>query len=278
MPVKFDDLNKVAKSVLNDDYVNMGSPFQFKAKQKADGVGGTVTTTVDLKDKTSTSVSWKLPSAFAVKGFNVDKFEYNKNGNMKFEAVIDKTLHKVEGLTVDLKTDLSDPMAKLVKGVTFTGIKDTQLKFETKVLQPNAFTAEVTRTVCPAQVGVKVAGGNIDLGARGTVSGIFASLLVTKGFSTYETMFQYKVNPTLEVAASATKDPKSMSALAGFKYALNNDVTLKAKVSGKSDATSAAMATTATAAVIYKAAKGMTVTGGAAFGKALSYGVQISVE
>lgn len=278
MPVKFDDLNKVAKSVLNDDYVNMGSPFQFKAKQKADGVGGTVTTTVNLKDKTSTSVSWKLPSAFAVKGFNVDKFEYNKDGGMKFEAIIDKSLHKVDGLTVDLKTDLSDPMNKLVKGVTFTGIPDTQLKFETKVLQPNAFTAEVTRTLSPAVVGVKVQGSNIDLGARGSVSGLFASLLVTKQFSTYETMLQYKVNPTLEVAASATKDAKAMTALAGIKYILPNDITLKAKVSGKSDATSAALTTDVTAAVIYKAGKGMTVTGGAAYGKALSYGVQVSVE
>merc|ERR1719506_3090602 len=127
----------------------MGTPFQFKAKQKADGVGGTVTTTVDLKDKTSTSVSLKVPTAFAIKGFNVDKFEYNKSGGMKFEAVIDAGLHKVDGLTVDLKTDLADPMNKLVKGVTYTGFKDTQVKFETKVLKPDAFTAEVTRVQGP---------------------------------------------------------------------------------------------------------------------------------
>lgn len=268
-PVKFDDLNKVAKSVLNDDYLNMGTPFTFKAKQKADGIGGTVTTTVDLKDKTSTSVSWKLPSAFAIKGFNVDKFEYNKSGGMKFEAVIDKSLHKVDALSVDLKTDLTDPMGKLVKGATYTGIKDTQVKFETKVLDPKAFTAEITRTVCPAVVGVKVSGGNVDVGARASVSGLFASLVVTKGFSTFEAMCQYKVNNNLEVAAQAKKDPKSVSATGGIKFAVNSDVTVKAKVSDKGDAT---------AALIYKLAKGMTVTGGANYGKALSYGVQLSVE
>lgn len=269
-PVKFDDLSKVAKSVLNDDYVNVGAPFQFKAKQKADGVGGTVTTTVDLKDKTSTSVSWKLPSAFAIKGFNVDKFEYSKSGGMKFEAVIDKSLHKVDGLTVDLKTDLADPMNKLVKGVTYTGIKDTQVKFETKVLEPNRFTAEITRSICsPVVVGVKVGDGNVDVGARGTMSGLFASLVVTKRFSTYEAMCQYKVNNNLEVAASAKKDPKSVSASGGIKYTVNGDMTVKAKVSDKGEAT---------AALIYKAGKGLTVTSGAAFGKDLSYGVQLSVE
>lgn len=269
-PVKFDDLSKVAKSVLNDDYVNMGTPFQFKAKQKADGVGGTVTTTVDLKDKTSASISWKLPSALAIKGFNVDKFEYNKSGGMKFEAVIDKNLHKVDGLAVELKTDLADPMNKLVKGVTYTGIKDTQVKFETKVLEPNRFTAEITRSICsPVVVGVKVCEGNVDVGARGTLSGLFTSLVVTKGFSTYEAMCQYKVNNNLEVAASAKKDPKSVSALGGIKYTLNSDMTVKAKVSDKGEAT---------AALIYKVGKGFTVTSGAAFGKDLSYGVQLSVE
>lgn len=269
-PVKFDDLNKVAKSVLNDDYVNMGSPFQFKAKQKADGVGGTVTTTVDLQDKASTSVSWKLPAAFAIKGFNVDKFEYNKSGGMKFEAVIDKTLHKVDGLTVDLKTDLADPMNKLVKGVTYTGFADTQVKFETKVLDPNAFQAEITRTVCPAVVGVKLSNGkDIDVGARGTVSGLFASLVVSKQFSTFEAMCHYKVNDKFEVAASAKKDPKTVSATGGIKCAVNGDITVKAKVTDKGDAT---------AALIYKAGKGLTVTSGMSFGKAMQYGVQLSVE
>jgi len=269
-PVKFDDLSKVAKSVLSDDYVNPKT-CQFKAKQKADGVGGTVTTTVDLKDKTSTSVSWKLPSAFAIKGFNIDKFEYNKSGGLKFEAVIDKNLHKVDALTVDLKTDFSNPLNNFVKGVTYTGIKDTQVKFETKVLSPEAFTAEITREVSPAVVGVKVSGGTkVDVGARGTLSGLFSSLVVTDKFSTFEAMCQYKVNKNLEVAAMAKKDTKSVSALGGIKFT-NNDMTVKAKVSDKGEAT---------AALIYKAGKGLTVTGGAAFGngKDLSYGVQLSVE
>merc|ERR1711971_935961 len=125
---------------------------------------------------TSTSVSLKVPTAFAIKGFNVDKFEYNKSGGMKFEAVVDAGLHKVDGLTVDLKTDLADPMNKLVKGVTYTGFKDTQVKFETKVLKPDAFTAEVTRVQGPATIGAKIAGSNVDVGLRMSVSGLFTSL------------------------------------------------------------------------------------------------------
>jgi hypothetical protein len=267
-PVKFDDLNKVAKSVLNDDYINMGSPFQFKAKQKV--CCGTVTTTVDLnqegKNATSGVVSWKLSP---MNGVAVDKFEYAKNGNMKLEGTLSKAIHKVDGLTVEFKTELGDPLGKLKKGITYTGLPDTQIKFETAVLKPDAFTAEVTRAQGPATVGVKVAGSNVDVGARVNVSGIFASLVVTKGFQTFEGAAQYKVNKNLEVAALATKDSKGVSAQGGIKFALNDNLTLKAKANNKG---------VASALATYKPAKGFTVHSGATFGPDVSYGVQVNIE
>lgn len=270
-PVKFDDLNKVAKSVLSDDYINLGSPFQFKAKQKA--CCGTVTTTVDLnqdgKNATSGVVSWKLSNPLGITGLNVDKFEYNKSGGMKFEGNISKSIHKVDGLSVEFKTDLTDPLNKLKKGVTYTGLPDTQVKFETTVLKPDAFTAEVTRAQGPATVGVKVAGSNVDVGMRVSMSGLFASLVVTKGFSTFEGAAHYKVNKTLEVAATAEKSKKGVSATGGIKFVLNDALTLKAKADDKG---------VATALATYKPAKGFTVHSGASFGKDTSYGVQVSIE
>jgi len=270
-PVKFDDLNKVAKSVLSDDYINMGSPFQFKAKQKV--CCGAVTTTVDLnqegKNATSGVVSWKLSNPMGINGLAVDKFEYNKTGGMKFEGTLSKSIHKVDGLSVEFKTDLQEPLNKLKKGITYTGLTDTQVKFETQVLKPDAFTAEVTRVQGPATIGAKVAGSNVDVGMRMSVSGIFASLVVTKGFSTFEGAVHYKVNKALEVAALATKNNKGVGATGGIQFVLNDNLTLKAKATDKGEAS--ALAT-------YKPAKGFTVHSGATFGKDVSYGMQLSIE
>lgn len=270
-PVKFDDLNKVAKSVLSDDYINMQSPFQFKAKQKV--CCGTVTTTVDLnqegKNATSGVISWKLSNPMGINGLAVDKFEYNKSGGMKFEGTLNKSLHKVDGLSVEFKTDLQDPLGKLKKGITYTGISDTQVKLEAPILKPDAFTAEVTRVLGPATVGAKVAGANVDVGLRTSVSGLFASLVATKGFSTFEGALHYKLNKDLEVAAVATKDGKGIGATGGIKFVLNDAMTLKAKATDKG---------VATALATYKPAKGFTVHSGVSFGKDVSYGVQLNIE
>jgi hypothetical protein len=272
-PVKFDDLNKVAKSVLSDDYINMGSPFQFKAKQKV--CCGTVTTTVDLNQQgkeggnsTSGVVSWKLSNPLGITGLAVDKFEYNKSGGMKFEGTVNKSIHKVDGLAVEFKTDLTDPLGKLKKGITYTGLADTQVKFETAVLKPDAFTAEVTRVQGPATIGAKVAGTNVDVGLRVSMSGLFASLVVTKGFQEFEGAAHYKVNNTLEVAALAKKG-KAVSVEGGIKFALNDALTLKAKATDKG---------VATALATYKPAKGFTVHSGATFGEKVSYGLQLNIE
>lgn len=271
-PVKFDDLSKVAKSVLNDDYIGK-SPFQFKAKQKV--CCGTVTTTVDLNqdgkegNKTSGVVSWKLSNPLGITGLAVDKFEYSKEGNMKFEGTVNKSIHKVDGLAVEFKTDLADPLGKLKKGITYTGLADTQVKFETAVLKPEAFTAEVTRVQGPATIGAKVAGTNVDVGLRMSVSGLFMSLVVTKGFQEFEGAAHYKVNNTLEVAATAVKGSKGVSATGGIKFALNDALTLKAKATDKG---------VATALATYKPAKGFTVHSGATFGEKVSYGLQLNIE
>merc|ERR1712194_853813 len=88
MPVKFDDLSKVASSVLNDDYQTSG--HVFKGKHLTSYKGAVLSTQVDFfGDKgvaTPAKLAWKLPSPFGLKGVTVDKLEMDKGGKFKLEA------------------------------------------------------------------------------------------------------------------------------------------------------------------------------------------------
>merc|ERR1712151_975399 len=83
------------------------------------------------------------------------------------EAVMDKTLHHVDNFKFEVKSDCEN-LAKTSVGFTFTGIADTQLKFETK--QDMKFTAEVTRSLnANATLGVKLGAASVtapDLGVK----------------------------------------------------------------------------------------------------------------
>merc|ERR1711862_101105 len=105
------------------------------------------------------------------------------------------------GLSVDLKSDLVDTKA-ISTGATFTGIKDTQLKFETKPFKQD-FSFEVTRIQGPATLGLKCSQDNFqapDVGLRVSHSGLFASLLVTGAFKTFDAHAHYKLTDTLDIA------------------------------------------------------------------------------
>jgi hypothetical protein len=241
-PVKFEDLNKVAKGVLIDDYSKTYG-HEFKAKQKVDSIDAVVTTTVTLDAKkdggktasTPATVSLKLPKPFGVAGITIDKFEYNKTGDFKLESSFDKALLSVDGLTVDLKSNLVDTKA-ISTGATFTGIADTQLKFETKPFKQD-FAFEATRIQGPATLGLKCDQSNFqtpDLGLRISQSGVFASLLVTGGFKTFEAHGHYAVTDALDVAVNAKQEgKKGISVTAGVAFQLNAETTIKAKVDEK---------------------------------------------
>merc|ERR1712039_571506 len=124
----------------------MGSGFQFKAKQKTSLQGALVTSQVDLfppKDTcmTPAKLTWKLPKPFGLSYFVVDKLEMDKGGKYKLEMSSDKAY---PGLKLECKSDLVDT-SKLVACCTYTGLKDTQFKLETKVTNPQDFTFEFTR-------------------------------------------------------------------------------------------------------------------------------------
>merc|ERR1712083_661975 len=98
------------------------------AKQKTNLDGAVVTTAVDLFGKdcaTPAKLTWKFPKPFGLSGICVDKLEMDKGGKFKFEAVVDKDMHSVKDLKLEIKSDLVD-LTKATGGFTFTGIADTQ--------------------------------------------------------------------------------------------------------------------------------------------------------
>eukprot|EP00747_Dinoflagellata_sp_TGD_P165485 gnl/TRDRNA2_/TRDRNA2_186804_c0_seq1.p1 gnl/TRDRNA2_/TRDRNA2_186804_c0~~gnl/TRDRNA2_/TRDRNA2_186804_c0_seq1.p1 ORF type:complete len:281 (-),score=83.11 gnl/TRDRNA2_/TRDRNA2_186804_c0_seq1:193-1035(-) len=277
-PVKFDDIPKVANDVLNDDYQTAG--FQLKAKQKTNWDGAVATTTVDLEtlskgSTNSSKLSWKFPKPFGLAGLSIDKLEMDKAGKFKLECVADKGLHKVADLKLEVKSDLVDP-AKAVTGITFTGLKDQMVKFETKPMKPDDFTAEATRKIGLFTVGLKFGAANLtkpDLGVRCLSGPYFASLLVKEKFSVFSLNAFYKVNADAKVACAYEQGgKKSGNFSVGLAYALKPGTTLKAKLQQDQSVS---------ASVKHDLAKGLTITKGVKYDTksgSYTYGLQVSVE
>lgn len=275
-PVKFDDIDKTAKSLLNDDFQVSG--YQFKAKSKC-GAANTATVTVDVltegaeKVKTPTKISLKLPDFMGVKGITVEKLEIDKGGARKLEADITKTLHTIDGATVSVKSDLSN-LESTVAGVKYTGIADTQIQFETKILKPADFNFELTRSFGAATVGVKAGAKNAtkpDFGVRYQQGPLFFSLLGKDQFTAFHLHAHHKVNDKIEAAAVyqvGGKEPGSGSVGVQYKYA--KDTSIKAKFGINGDMR---------VGLKHKFDNGFTVLAGVAQEKGKrTTGLQVSVE
>lgn len=153
LPGKFDDIAKAASSVLGDDFQCDG--YQVKAKQATNFGGATYDLTVDYaatkEVKTPTKLSCKFPKPVPMlEGLSVDKLDFDKNGVIKTETSLSTALHGVDGLKIELKTDFGKA---LTYHSTFTGLKDTLLKFETSHSAPADFTLEALHTAGPCVIG-----------------------------------------------------------------------------------------------------------------------------
>jgi len=278
-PVKFDDLQKTAHDILNDDYQT--DSFQFKAKQKTSFGGAVSTTTVDLfspKDSlmTSSKLSWKFPKPLGILGLSIDKLEMDKAGKFKLEAAMDKDMHSVPDLKLEGKSDLKDP-AKFTAGFTYTGITDTQVKFETKAAEPQDFSFEITRAAGKhATLGLKGAMANItrpEVGIRLAQGPFFGSFFTKKQMSVCAAHACYRAAPELNIAGTYEYGGKdSGSCSLGLLYNLSAQTKLKAKLlHDKSIHTS----------VKHEVAKGFTTLFGAKWHTgdgSFHYGLQVSIE
>jgi hypothetical protein len=277
MPCKFGDIQKKAADVLNEDHQTKG--FTIKSKQKTSWDGAVLTTACDLfsgKDEITTpgKVTWKFPKPAGFSGISIDKFEIDKKGGMKLEAVADSSLHKVKDLKVEFKSDLKD-LAAISKGITFTGIKDTQIKAEVKPLDLKKFSAEVTRSVGDlATVGVNFGSAGVpDVALNVTKGPAFAAATAKAGFTVFNVYGMYAVNDKLKVAATFEQGGKKSGAFsAGAAFALQKGTSLKCKIDHEQNAS---------ATVKHEISKGVTILAGAGYAMKksdLTYGLQVSVE
>mmetsp|Transcript_95516 Transcript_95516/g.221564 ORF Transcript_95516/g.221564 Transcript_95516/m.221564 type:complete len:279 (-) Transcript_95516:164-1000(-) len=276
-PVKFDDLPKAANEVLNDDYQLSG--YQMKSKQKTSFGGTVVTTAVDLGGKdaiqTPAKITWKLPNPMGVAGISVDKLEMDKAGKFKLEASADKALHSVNGLKLEAKSDLADK-TKACAGFTYTGLKDTQFKFETTPLTPKNFTFEVTRSLDKATVGLKCGAANLkapDVGARLESGPLFCALLAKEKFSVFTAHAFYKASSQLKMACSYEYGGKKSGNFGvGLAYTASPGTLLKVKFQQDKSIS---------CGVKHDFSKGFTLLAGAKYGiadKKQSVGLQLSLE
>lgn len=279
-PVKFDDLSKTAAGILNDDYQTSG--YEFSSKQKTSWNSSVATTTIALfpaKDgvQTPAKLSWKIPEPLGLKGFTVDKLELDKAGKIKLETSLDKKLHSVDGLKVEVKTDLSTPSdatKSLAAALTFTGIADTQIKLDAPIQAPDKFTLDLTRQLGDIQVGAKCGMANLtapDVGARFASGPLFGSLLLKNKFQNVTLHASYNASPELKVAATAVKG-KDVTGGVGVQYTVSKDTTVKAKVQED---------TSVSASVKHTVAKGLSIVAGGKYSPSsgkLAYGLKLSVE
>jgi hypothetical protein len=275
-PVKFDDLQKTAKDILEDDYQTSG--YEFVSKQKTNWNSSVATTTVAIFPggtgaQTPAKLGWKIPEPLGLKGFTVDKLEMDKAGKFKLETSMDKSLHAVDGLKVEAKSDL-ESMSKITAALTYTALADTQIKLDAPMMAPDKFTLDVTRSLQQATVGVKCGMANMsspDIGARFATGPLFASLLLKDKFKTITAHASYKASDDLKVAATCVQG-KDLKGSVGLAYAVSKDTTVKAKV---------AEDTSMTASVKHNVQKGFTLVAGGKFdtnsGK-LTYGMKLTVE
>lgn len=282
-PVKFDDLSKTAASILNDDYQTSG--YEFSSKQKTSWNSSVATTTVALfpaKDgvQTPAKLSWKIPEPLGLKGFTVDKLELDKAGKIKLETSLDKKLHSVDGLKVEVKTDLSTPSdatKSLAAALTFTGIADTQIKLDAPIQAPDKFTLDLTRQLGDFQVGAKCGMANLtapDVGARFASGPLFGSLLLKNKTQNVTLHASYNVSPELKVAATAVaaRDQQKATGGVGVQYTVSKDTTVKAKVQED---------TSVSASVKHTVAKGLSIVAGGKYNPSsgkVAYGLKLSVE
>uniref|UniRef100_A0A7S3VVQ3 Uncharacterized protein n=1 Tax=Strombidinopsis acuminata TaxID=141414 RepID=A0A7S3VVQ3_9SPIT len=281
-PVKFDDIAKTSKEVLSDDYQISG--YQFKAKQKTSLQGMVLTSTVDLfpaKDScmTPAKLAWKLPTPFGCPYFAVDKLELDKAGGIKIEASSDKALAD-KSLKMEAKSDLLDP-SKLLATCTYTGIKDAQVKFETKAANPQDCVFECTYAsmVSGAAVtlGLKGTGSTLtapDLGARMLYGSFFGSLYAKQKLSAFSLSCHYKASDVLRCAATYEHGGKMNGQFClGVSYDVKPGTKVKAKI---------AQDQSISCSVKHDVNKGFTVVAGAKVDMnkmdIASCGLQLSIE
>jgi len=287
LPGKFDDIPKAASGVLGDDFQVSG--YQFAAKQKTALDGAVATTTVDVLSpkesiKTIAKLSWKFPKPFGIAGFSFDKVDFDKSGKYKIETTMTKDMHKVDALSLTFATDQGKlPQSKF--GLTYTGIKDFQIKLDAKPLdfKPDDVNMECVYGIGPVVMGMKFAGPKIDTavaGASFNKGSFFGSLLVKKKLTDFTAHGLYTVSKDLKVACTSSYAVgKTAAATLGLGVSLAGTPIGALKV--KAETTVGAVTNPKLSASVKKEiVKGVTVIAGGSYKKDTepTIGCKLSIE
>jgi len=276
-PAKFDDISKTAASVLNDDF--QCKTFELKSKQVTKFAGATSELNVELFPKgsdvkTPAKFTFKIPKPFPMlDGVSIDKLELDKTGGFKLETSLGKALHTVDGLKIEVKSDLKNA---LTYASTYTGIADTTVKLETKHSAPTDFTAECVHGHGSAVIGAQFKGTTNLCPAVGVSfqqGDIFASVIAKNMFSEFTAHGLYKVSKDIKVAATYQQGGKTSGSWAiGGAASINKDLTAKAKVESTNKVS---------IAIKKDLVKGVTFLGGVNCGfdgSGMVYGAKINIE
>lgn len=266
-----DGIPGVAGGLLEDDFPTSG--LVFKTEKKTTFGGTVLSSQWELFSKgcaTPATLSWSWPTPFGIKQLGIDKLEVDKAGAFALEA---STSEVYPGLTMSFGSDLAD-VNETVAGFTYTGLKDCEVKFGCKALNPQDFTKEVSYTKDIATFGLKLdssilKGGKPDLGVALVKGPFFGSVVATDGLSTFNAHAHYKVNDDIECAATYQHGGEDNSAFAvGFGY--------KGIFKGKFD-----QSQTITCSAKTTVSEGFTFLGGASYGLKsgeTKFGLEVGIE
>lgn len=277
MPNKFDDINKRAAGLFKDDF--QCADFSLVAKQKINLCGASSETTVPVFPSAAAKLSFKFPQPCpCLKGLQVDKFDLDKDGKAIFETSIGNTLHGVEGLKLEVKSnvDFKDFNNNTVAySTTYKGIPETSLKLETKHHDPTNFVFEASRSAGPAVIAAQFNGmSNLcpNVGVNYTAGDVFAAVVAKSQFTEFNVHALYQATAEAKLGATYQHGgKKSGDWTIGAAYQVSRDLSAKAKFDSNQ---------TASLAFKKEFAKGTTLFGGVSYAMSgkVTYGAKLQIE
>jgi voltage-dependent anion channel protein 2 len=227
--MKFGDLSKPAKDLINDDYA---SGISMKAKTKAGGVGVTIEASRDDMG----SITSKIGTKFAYAGLNFDKLQFKPDGS----NVLETSMVPCPGCKMTFKANKGADLGfEYVKsGVTTTGTLD--------VLGMSKLSASTCAGVAPGinagadlvynLSGNKAGLSSYNVGVQYASGPLTASVVSASKLSTFNVGVLYKVNGDLSLATSSSHSGSNLAAFnaVGAAYTGMPQVgTIKAKYDSK---------------------------------------------
>ncbi|EED95786.1 predicted protein [Thalassiosira pseudonana CCMP1335] len=236
MAVKYSDIGKSAKDLLNDDYTNS---ISLKCKGKAGPVG----VTVETERSPAGTLSSKVGTKFSYAGLNFDKLQAKADGS----NVLETSLAPCAGCKVTFKANKgADLGVEYTAGsIVTTGALDVlnMSKLSTSTCIGVAPGINVGGDLSYNLSGDKAGLSSYNVGASYATGPLFASVTSASKFSQFNVGVLYKVNKDLSLASNTTHSSGKacdVLAIGGAYSGLAAVGTIKAKV-GSNGVTSACL-------------------------------------